>query len=517
MANKKSEGIPYGSMPVPKGESRYSMMRWGWNGLNRTDTIDSGNITDCHNVMISQSGVETFANWESYNLALYKKIGVFGFDDFLIVIDRADEALGGKLYIEQYAFDGDTLIKLGSQKALESQCSESDEPRSVVQFNTAVTEGEIVSAEYVRKLLIYPDMVSIPLVYSEEHGRYVIGDPEYFDYAMDSESGEVIKNPQPKLKDVTVYAGRIFGVDDNKIYASEFNNYSGWQLDTADHISEANAWVSMTQSNARADGIFTAIRVYDNHVVLFKKDFTQLVYGDSSPFRIVDLSAFGADNRYAATEANGVLYFASRDNVYAFTGGLPKAIGDVLGISDYSGASLGYFKDKLYMSVGSELYIFRDGMWSSKKIPNHIVMFATCEGGLFGLDSTGILFRIDSNEREKTLEAGNRLRYGDWWFETDLMCGGKLDIRRAKKLSLLCDLAEGASVSVYLLKDGEVFDEARTIKVMECRRSGKRVIRGLIRGFGGFCHKLRICGTGRVRVSAAELLISWGGDLYLGE
>ena len=499
MANKQNGQIQYGSMAIPSKESRLSILRWGWRGINRTDTVDTGSISDCSGVTVNDGRVSSVTDFGSLPVVQGKVIGIYGVDDFILIIYR-DTLVGNDLVLLQVANPG----KENSVYIKQTLNSNSDDMRTVVQFNTTVTGGNILTATYVRKLLIYPDMVSVPMEYDEKTGIFLIGAPEVF---------ETEENPQPNLKEATVFSGRLFGVDDNMVFASEFNNYSSWRLDTADEISESNAWVSMTQSNSKADGIFTAICVYDNHVVLFKKDFTQLVYGDNNPFRIVDLVSYGADNRNAVAEAQGILYFVSKDNVYAFTGGIPKAIGDELHISDYSGACLGYFKDKLYMCVGKKLYMYRNGTWTATDLKHHIVMFATCDFGLYGLMDAGHIEKIDSNEQEMGIGAYER----DWWFETDLMCGGKLDIRRAKKISVLCDLAEGASVSVYLLKNGEEFDPETSEKVIECNKVGKSVARGMLRGFSGFCHKLRICGKGKATIHAAELLISWGGDLYRNE
>ena len=496
MANKKNDVSPYGAMYIPDRESRFSIARWGWKGINRSDTVDSGNLSDCSGVTVEDGRVLSLADFQQFTIVVGDVIGIYGFDDFILFLFR--ETLSGDRLVLRQFFKTNTDYDY-VDRTLDST---SDVERSIVQFNTVVSEGNIVTASYVRKLLIYPDMVSVPMEYNEEKDRYEIGEPQTF---------MTEGNPQPSLKDVTVFSGRLFGVDDNRIYASEFNNYSGWRLDTADQVSESNAWISMTQSNSKSDGIFTAVHVYDNHVVMFKKDFTQLVYGDNNPFRIVDVVSYGADNRNAVAEAQGILYFASKDNIYAFTGGVPKVIGDELNISDYRGASLGYFKDKLFMCVGNDLYVYRDGVWSSTHLSNHVTMFATCDFGLFALMDDGIVLRIDSNEQENGIDIPYT---SDWWFETDLMCGGKLDIRRAKKLSMLCDIAEGASVSVYLLRDDETFDKNSSKKVIETSKSGKRVLRCMLRGFSGYCHKIRVCGTGKVTVHAAELLVSWGGDVY---
>lgn len=506
MANKKKEGIPYGSVTLPDREHRYSLIRWGWKGLNRTDTIDSGNITDCSNVSVNPPYVDSCSDLiTALQLSGDHIIGIYGFDDYFIAIHRDSDNV---LWMTQaWCVDvhdfGHVMVDISSV----SKCADSDGYRSVVRFNAAVDTENIAEGKYERRLLIYPDQVSVELAYNEDYKRAVIKNPKSL--------GE----GQPNIRFATVYASRLFGVSEDKVYASGFNDYTDWRLDTADDISEAHAWTSMTQSNPKADGTFTGITTYDNHAVLFKKDFTQLVYSSNNPFRIVDLTSYGADNPSAYTEANGVLYFASHNNVYAFTGGIPKALGDDLAISDYTGVCLGSYKDRLYMCIGKVLYEYRNGAWSKRDLDVGIVQFASVGDGLYGLtDTRDYVVMIDSKEKEHR----GILSYGDWWFETDLMCAGKLDIRRAKKISLFCEAEENASVDVYLLRDGEEFDPnnpnmQKILSFDNFGQSGKRVLRGMIRGFSGFSHKLRIAGSGKVRIYSAELLVTFGGDLYRSE
>lgn len=479
MANKE---FSYGNMSVPTGESRYSILRWGWGGLNRTDLIDSGDITDCDGVNIHPPYVDAAAALEV--VASYSEpIGIFGFDDFLLVIYRAN----GNIRAD-YRYPGVTYSGIiGDAKGTNADFLQ----RTVVQFNVAENTENIVASTYNRKILIFPDRVSLD-----------------FMVTANGFTAASLGSTYPSIKYATVYGSRLFGVDDNLVYASSYNDYADWDLDTADETSDNNAWVSMSQSNTKADGVFTGIWTYDNHVVLFKKDFTQLVYNNKNPFRIVDVTAYGAENPYAITETEGTLYFASKDMVYAFTGGVPKAVGEELGSVNFTGACMGSWKDRTYVCAGNVLYRFCDGVWSQRTLDLPIKQFASNEKGLYGMTSVGIVL-VDS--ADSGMEGGT---YGDWWFETDFMAAGRLDIRRAKKLTVLCQIAEGASVEVYLLKDGEKFDASSTRKVLASKGHGWRTLCGLIRGMSADMHRVRFVGHGWVRIHALELQISWGGDLY---
>lgn len=479
MANKE---FSYGNMSVPSGESRYRLIRWGWGGLNRSHVIDSGDITACDGVNINPPYVNAAPAFEHF--AMYDDpVGIFGFDDFLLVLFRSGGLIRANYYSDGTYYAGTIGAAYGDER---------DYNHSVVQFNVANGWENIAGATFQRKLLIYPEKVSMDF---DIKSSFEVDD-------MDIEG-----NPHPPIQYATVYGSRVFGVDENRVFASGFNDYTNWALDTADETSPNNAWMSMSQSNVKADGDFTGIWTYDNHVVLFKKDFTQLIYNDENPFRIVDVTAYGADNPKAITETEGTLYFASSDMVYAFTGGVPKAVGEELGITDYRGACMGSYKDRTYLCVGNKLYTLQDGVWSERTLSSGIMQFAANENGLYALFRDGEIARIDGMQETD-------MSYGDWWFETDFMAAGRLDVRRVKKITVLCEIAPGASLEVYLLKDGETFSKVTTRKVLTSKGHGWRTLCVLVRGMSADMHRMRFVGHGKVRIHAAELQISWGGDYY---
>lgn len=488
---KKNDVFPYGSAAIPSGEAKYSVIRWGWNGLNRTDSIDSGAITDCEGVVIDPPYVIPSVAPVPF-LQYSGAISVHGFGDRLFVIHTG----GGDVKIDCVNRDGTKYSGvLGKSKGTD----EDYRPRSMIQFNVASNLENIVEAEYVRKLLVFPDSYSMDY---EISGNFTPAD---------------LGDTYPDLKLATVYGSRVFGVSENLVHASAYNNYAGWDLDTADDINDANAWASMSQSNVKADGEFTAIAAYDNHVVLFKKDFMQLVYNTKNPFRIADVGTYGCDNAYAVAEAGGVLYFASPSAVYAFAGGTPKEIGKNLDVSELSGAVLGAWGDVLYMFADGKLYRYSDGVWScSGKTQSPIRQFASCDWGIVGLFEDGSIRIIDwrTDESEQTPEYGSA-DGGDWWFETDLMAVGKLDVRRVKKFSMLCEMEEGTRITAYLLRANEKFDPEAAVALGTVTGGGMKMLRVLTRMTSSYMHRLRIVGRGKAKIHAAEIQIAWGGDLYV--
>ena len=496
MAKRNENAFSYGSCAIPNAENKYSVIRFGWGGLNKTNTIDSGQITDCEGVVIDPPYVSpALIPHDFANIA--GAISVFGFDDKLFVIYRSS----GKIKIDCILKDGTRYTgTMGDALGTDADFA----PRTMVQFNVASNVENIVEATYVRKLLIFPDAYSIDLDISSNFTPAYLG------------------NTYPNLKYATVYASRVFGVDENLVYASSYNDYADWDLDTAEEYNEANAWVSMSQSNVKADGEFSAIATYDNHVVLFKKDFMQLVYNNKNPFRIVDVGAWGCDNPYAVAESDGLLYFASSDAVYLYTGGTPKEISKNLDIKNYHGARLGAWRGVLFLYIGNCIYTYKDGVWSALGAPTSAVkQFASVDFGIAALcEDNSVVFldwiRDGSGEIPDTWEASYGLA-GDnpWWFETDFMALNKLHVRRIKKISILCDVDEGAEVKFYLLKDGEKFNRSTATINGKTNGTGRVLLRVLTNGSAGYMHRIRLEGKGKVKIYAAELQVSWGGDLYV--
>lgn len=546
---KKEQEYSYGSTSIPNGEKKYSVIRWGWNGLNRTDEIDTGQLTDTSGVMIdppyvypvkkpkmwldfadgipfTDGNYVMFHNLPTETMHSGTPISIYGKDRILCMIWRDDDDDKFR-FSELLTAPGFSVPRVIWYEIIDAELGDSTGydptdlvPRSIVQFNVADTHtGNVAEYTYDRKLLIYPDCYSI---------KYGLHTP--FLASNFNPDGTI-----PVSDKAAVYGSRVFGVTDDAVFASEFNSYVGYDLDTADDTSSAHAWWSMAGSNTDANGKFTAVASYDNHVVVFRKDFMQLVYNNKNPFRIVDVGAFGCDNNNAWTILNGVLYFASQSKVYSFTGGTPKDITKKLEIEDLTGAVLGSYKDTVWLQTKDTIYTYKDGVWSDigSLEDSKVIQFTTLDFGIVGLVKTdngddpptySIRFfdwDLDCLNGEIVDPESWEPQYGDdWWFVTDLMALGKLDVRRVKKMSVLCYGNEGAEISAYLLPDNVKWDldeeemSRYLVGSLTFDKEKYKMMRVLTRQFSGTMHRLYFKGSGFVRVHAAELKISWGGDLY---
>ena len=297
MAKKKNENtLQYLQMPLPKGGKYSKMTKVSFGGLNKRYTIDSGDLTMEKNISTNEYPYLTPSSQRKAILSGYSTpLGMFAFDDFLIVIYFKNYEIKIDYIASEYDEDTGALEYKVYTSMLNADASTLDiYPRSIVQFNVYDTPTDPLTGKYVKKLLIFPDGKSMDFeitednfevkdmkvlvkTYTNDEEPYLPPDSashnyyyqnlsteakkadtlygaaiyKWVDDESDSEkSGWKISIPptMPGLKYATVHLSRVFGVDDDRVYASGFNDYTNWNLDTIDEYNESNSWCSPSQS-----------------------------------------------------------------------------------------------------------------------------------------------------------------------------------------------------------------------------------------------------------------------------
>lgn len=352
-------------------------------------------------------------------------------------------------------------------------------PRSMVQFCVYHDGGALHDAlggKYDKKILIFPDKLSM-------------------DYDVDSDftlskledDGVVM----PDLKYVTVHAARLFGVDDNRIYASAYNDYKDWDVDVASDISADNAWASNTGADSRADGDFTAITTYAGKVIAMKRDFCHQVYNNKNPFRVYDVARSGAIDSRSVCEVRGNLFYVSADGVMRFTGAEPVKISAPLGIDRFEDGICGSHGDSLYVYEKGKIYVYNtvNGTWSSISVPEtgEVVNFAELNGVLYVLthknQSENYIYALDGEPNE-------------WYVECSAKTFGVYSDKRVSRINVLCDIGERASVKVYLAPANGDYSETPVID--SGGRQGRTALKALIRASSSPAHRMKIVCSGDV-------------------
>ena len=567
MAKKKNENtLQYLQMPLPEGGKFSRMARNIFGGLNNRYTIDSGELSMESNISTNDYPYLTPSSQKIKVMSGYKNpISMFAFEDFIIVIYGDN----GAIRMDYITSDSDVFTStLKSSGATDEDYVQ----RSIVQFNQYIESDDIVNGEYVKKLLIFPDKMSMDFKVtrdnfeinsmdvdiktykndvspflppdsashnfyykntSTEAAKYeetLYGDAIYkwVDDETDSEkSGWKISIPptMPDIKYATVHLSRLFGVSDDCVYASGFNDYTNWSYDTIDEYNEANSWFSQTQSNTKAGGDFTGITTFDGHVVCFKRDFMHEIYNTKNPFRIQDIYAEGCIDNRTIQNVDGRLIFVSEDDVKVYTGSNPRVIGYNLNMPQYEYAVSGTDNRNYYLYCednlsNKHLYVYDTftDMWSEQAITDRVLSFAHNKNGMYMLCSNGYVYKMDSAFYKHK-----------WSFETDLITSKTINIKHIKKLQMLVDIPEevngfpnnaddignNAYMKVYILYDDEKFDENKSHLVYESKKYGRLPIRVKPRKTSNYGFKLHFDGAGYIKLYELEIFAESGGDMYV--
>ena len=336
----------------------------------------------------------------------------------------------------------------------------------------------------------------------------------WVDDESDSEnSGWKVSIPptMPDIKYATVHLSRVFGVDDDRVYASGYNDYTNWNLDTVDEYNEANAWCSPSQSNTKAGGNFTGITSFQNHIICFKHDFMHEIYNTKNPFRLQDIYAEGTIDNRTIQDVDGKLIFVSEDDVKIYTGSNPRIIGYNLNMPKYKYAVSGTDNRNYYLyceESGHNKHLFvydtYTDLWSEQSIDSKVWSFAHNKNGMYMLCEDGCVYKMDTDDYSH-----------EWSFETDLITNKTVNIKHIKKLQMLVEVATNAKLDVYILYDDEEFNETTSHLVYTSSKTGKFPIRVKPRKTANYGFKLHIKGTGYIKLYELEIFVEAGGDMYV--
>ena len=474
--------ITYLSSYVPKVSRPSRSTKTTWAGLNRQNTQDTGEISDGRNVFMrdypfissAKGASEKWLPPEGHKIVSLHSTG----ENSFVVITHYE----GRLYFN-YVADENTVFTDDFADYEEGVVP------SVAAFNTySGASNNIVAATYTRRILVYPYCISF--------------DPNATTPSLSSfnTSG----NSVPKLDKVVVYGGRVFGVLKGKFYASEWNNYAGWRLNTATNTSTDLAWVSTTQSDIDASGEFTAIAAYDNHVIGFKRNFMHMIYNNKAPFRIVDIAKIGALSQEAVCICGQKLFFVSDDGVYVFGGGYPSRISDKLNVKDYDGAVLGCDDSTVYCYVPSENTVFTYdtvyNVWGS--VDGAPKMCTTIVNDCYYATEDAVYCFGDGD-------------YGEFFLETDSTMGGALAEKKINRLRVQASHpshSEGDYLCIEAVRgDGSV----ALTKNYYPTHDGDYVYSMLTRMTCDFGVKIRISGHGEWKIKYLQIDYSSGGESYV--
>ena len=501
---KKEQTRSYMQAYIPQGgKKKYTSEMAYFNGLDLRKVPDSRGLVECVNIDVtsfpevvsvgvakSAIGKDSDGNPNAINENIF---GIFGYEKSLYVLCEKDNTVS-------LAKITDGTIKatvtwestnVGEKREMGVFCVYS--PKENEMYYDATPEYD---------LLIYPDRKYISI--------------------REFSTVKNITDTSPVFEHFTIWNGRVFGSKGNLVVCSSASTFKDYSLDTPESTDEdglttggydaSHAWYTTTQANTQSSGNITAITAYDGHPIVFKDDYMHQINNNKNPFRLQDIVAIGCVSARSVCELDSVLYFASSDGIYRYSGGYPKRISEALGEVAYDESVVcGAYDGVLYMynkHLDPKLvytYCPANGAWSSIDNPhgtNYILSFAVNDEGIYSVGANGKIFVYP----ESKVDGGS----SDWYFKTAPILNGSSEDKRVHSISVT---AEGDDIEATLSGDSIGGIWSRIIGKQSL--DGVDKMRALIRQTDSLFHSLYFEGKGKIRIYRVDLTYSYSGKRYI--
>lgn len=338
-------------------------------------------------------------------------------------------------------------------------------------YKGSVIDGKKCLIEFNQHILIFPDKV-------------------YYDTVNNLFASFASGNPD--IEKATVHNNRVFGIKGANIYASKQGDFKQWnsyqQLLTDSWATDVAGAVS-----------FKTIGTYQNHVVMQSDINMYELYGyNPSNFQVQETIKIGS-NIFSYVEANSTLYFANKNGLYAYSGGIPRNISTNVDVP-FKSAELGTDGRYVYMSVfdGKRHHLFvydTETTLFTREDDLNVLQFALHNGYLLALCANGKLIRF-----------GTGKDVFDWEIETVPIIDDFFSKCTTKRIEVHADMSPGSSISLYLKDElgiiqhvGSFFSETEK-KLVYPTNIYKN------------CYKIIIKGRGTVRIKGIKRIVVGGGQ-----
>ncbi|MBQ8350754.1 MAG: hypothetical protein IJY20_01760 [Clostridia bacterium] len=364
-----------GEAPLPQGRAMRVTRLGGFRGLDRRGGVRDGYLAACEGIdpreLPALTTMRTPTPYRTCPAGKTLALQAIGSAIFRVYTDESG------LYLARYQKDGSL-----SRTALSSE--DTTTPRTLLPYNLYSNPQDPLSGSYQNLVILFPDCV-------------------IFDPQAPIPKPEALGNASsmPSITHACVHLSRVFGANEDRLYACAFNDPRNWNLDTATSMDASHAWASTVQSNTRASGDFTAMTVYDGHVLAFKRRFCHILNNNKNPFRVADLLTVGTPDGRTIAEVEGKLFFVADEGVYRYNGDSATLISDVLDVADFSGAlaagAAGLYW--LYLPALDRVLVWSEanGAWSmlSPFADTPICGMTADEKGCYMIDEGGILYTFE--------------------------------------------------------------------------------------------------------------------------
>ena len=306
-----------------------------------------------------------------------------------------------------------------------------------------------------------------------------------------------IEREVPDLKHLCEDGNRLWGCDNDTIYASKLGDPFSWNCF---ELLETDSW-TLTPSSS---GEFTGCINYQGYPTFFKEDRLYKVYGQTpSAFSVVDSPCLGVAAGCGDTLALawGYVFYLGTNGPMVYSGSLPRPVSNELGGIRLTGGCAGSDGLKYYGSLrepdgSSKLYVYdvQRGLWHIED-ETESLGFCRVDGDLYCLGADG---RIQILGAAKAAPDGAQTEEAvAWMAEFSDFTHEDPNHKGVSKLQMRLSLGEGSRVTVLIQFDSDgVWRNVRTLE----GRGGKRSYYLPIIPRRCDHYRLRLEGAGEARI-----------------
>ncbi len=326
----------------------------------------------------------------------------------------------------------------------------------------------------------------------------------------------------PALDYVCVHDNRLWGcrygyqsTNDttvNEIYCSKLGDFKVW---TASSETATLAGDPYTMSVGEY-GAFTGCSSHRGQLLFFKDNIVYRVSGDKpSNFQIDKISESGLQSgcEKSLEIIDEVLYYKSRNGVFAYDGSIPQKISDALGNFYYTDAVAGKHFSKYYITMVHDgvrkLYVYdtRTGLWHAEDDVD-VRFFTEYKGALYGaIDNDVVCLSGTPAGIFGSTEAESAVK---WSVETGDIGLGSPYQKFLRRLLIRMDMDDGAKVLVELLGDDGEWYTATKYMSPHKRSFLMPVVTPRVDHA-----RIRISGIGGVKIYSISYETESAGDRYV--
>lgn len=313
--------------------------------------------------------------------------------------------------------------------------------------------------------------------------------------------GMTVKRAMPDMDFICEQDNRLWGCStkNHEIYASKLGDPKNWNYFQG---TAADSYAATIGS----DGDFTGCISHMGYVLFFKEDCLIKVYGNKPANIQLNTYAYrgvakGCEKSLCIV--NETLYYAARDAVMAYDGGIPQPVSAALGTLQISAAAAEQYQSKYYVSMQEKsgkwtLYAYdtQYQMWHAEDMTQF--RYAEYgEGHLYYIDADGNLREIDGGSEEERVA---------WYADSADQMEGDLRKKKIARLQIMAEIGRGTLFEVFMQYDGNPMWERVYTNIAETKRSVQICIRPRRCSF----FRYRIKGKGEFRLYAVEKLVQHG-------